>query len=81
MVDSATRWPAAFPLKSLTAKHACEAMLQLWMITGVPYTISSNNASKFTSELNKEFLKRLSPRFNTRDIHKVQDWLREWWAH
>jgi len=67
LCDSATRWPAAFPLRSLTAKHVCEALLQLWMITGIPATISSDNATNFTSKLNHEFLKRMgcSPRFNT----------------
>jgi len=38
-------------------------MLQQWMITGVPSTISSDNATNFTSKLNQEFLKRLG--FNT----------------
>jgi len=42
-------------------------MLQLFMITGIPTTISSDNATDFTSKLNREFLKRLgcSLRFNT----------------
>ena len=67
LVDSASRWPAAFPLKSLTAKNVCDALLQLWMITGIPTTVSSDNATNFTSKLNQEFLKRLGccPRFNT----------------
>jgi len=29
LCDSATRWPAAFSSRSLTAKHVCEALLQL----------------------------------------------------
>ena len=67
LCDNATRWPAALPLRSLTAKHVCEALLQLWMITGIPATISTDNATNFTSKLNHEFLKRMgcSPRFNT----------------
>jgi len=37
------------------------------MITGIPSTVSSDNATNFSSKLNREFLKRLgrSPRFNT----------------
>jgi transposase InsO family protein len=67
LVDSATRWPAAFPLRTLTAKHVCEALLKLWMVTGIPMAISSDNATNFTSKLNRELLKRVgcSPRFNT----------------
>jgi len=42
-------------------------MLQQWMITGVATHISTDNASNFTSKLNREFHKRpgCSPRFNT----------------
>ena len=67
LVDSATRWPAAFPLRSLSAKHVCESLLKLWMITGIPMVISSDNGTNFTSKLNRELLKRVgcSPRFNT----------------
>ena len=42
-------------------------MLYLFMISGIPKTTSSDNETNFTSQLNREFLKRLgcSPRFNT----------------
>ena len=53
LCDSATRWPAAYPLRSLSAKHVCEALLQLWMVTGLPSVISSDNATNFTSQLNR----------------------------
>jgi hypothetical protein len=33
-IDAASRWPTAFPLRSLTAKSVCEALLQLFMQTG-----------------------------------------------
>jgi len=67
LVDIATRWPAAFLLRALPAKCVCDALLQLWMNTGIPIAISSDNATNFTSKLNHELLKRLgcSPRFNT----------------
>jgi len=67
LVDSATRWPAAFPLKSLSAKSVCDALLQLWMVTGICSTLSSDNATNFTSKLNRELLTRIgcSPRLNT----------------
>jgi len=90
MCDSATRWSAAYPLKSLTATitycqnnllYHTERVLsqsfitqlclpnvkeQQWMTTRVPAYVSSDNASSFTSNLNKEFHKRVgcSPRFN-----------------
>jgi len=52
LCDSASRWPAAYPLRSLSATNVCDALLQLWMITGVPATVSRDNASNFTSKLN-----------------------------
>jgi len=83
LCDSAIRWPAAYPLRSLSAKHVCKAMLQLWIITGIPSTVSSDNATNFSSKLNREFFKRLgcSPRFNTPGTLKILVLLRGWWAH
>jgi transposase InsO family protein len=67
LVDSATRWPAAYALKSLTARNVCDAILQLWQFTGCGNEVSSDCGSNFTSQLTQEFLKRLgcSPRFTT----------------
>ena len=67
LVDSATRWPAAYALRSLTAKNVCDAILQLWQFTGCGNEVSSDCGSNFTSQLTQEFMKRLgcSPRFTT----------------
>ena len=67
LCDSASRWPAAYPLHSLTAKSVCEALLKQFAITGVPNIVSSDNASNFRGNLTQEFLRRLgcSPRFST----------------
>ena len=67
MCDSASRWPAAYPLHSLTSKSICEALLKQFAITGIPDIISSDNASNFKGRLTQEFLNRLgcSPRFST----------------
>jgi len=65
--DRFTRWPMAYPLKNLSAKATCDALLQVFMTFSVPKVISSDCGSNFTSSLTKEFLKRLgcSPVFNT----------------
>ena len=69
LCDSATRFPWAHPLRTLTAKGVCDALLQLFSFTGVASqcVISSDQGSNFTAQLTQEFLKRLgvSPRFNT----------------
>jgi len=67
MVDSASRWPACFPLRSLSAKAVCEAILQLWQFTGCGDVVSSDCGINFTSQLTREFMTKLgcSPRFAT----------------
>lgn len=67
LVDSATRYPAAFPLRSITAKSICDALMSLFVYFGVASVISSDNATNFSSRLNKEFVSRLgcSPRFSS----------------
>ena len=65
--DRFTRWPMAYPLRNMTAKAVCEALLQVFMTFSIPKVISSDCGSNFTSSLTKEFLTRLgcSPRFNS----------------
>jgi transposase InsO family protein len=69
LCDSATRFPWAYPLRNLTAKGVCDALLQLFSFTGVASqcVISSDQGANFTAQLTREFMKRLgvSPRFNT----------------
>src|SRR6218665_3383309 len=67
IVDSCTRWPAVYLLKSLTAKAVCEELKKLFMDVGVPSVITSDQGINFTSSLTKEFLKifGVTPRFNT----------------
>jgi len=53
LIDSYSRWPVAYPLRSLTAKHVCDAVIQLFMQTGKAFglTISYVNGSDFSAEL------------------------------
>jgi len=69
LVDSATRYPVRYPLRSLSAKNVCDALFSLFMMTGIAsgMIISSDNGSNFRSVLTCEFLTRLniSPVFST----------------
>ncbi|GBM25387.1 Pro-Pol polyprotein [Araneus ventricosus] len=67
LVDQHTRWAEALPLTSLTAKATCEALLTIFMRTGVPNVIASDNGTNFNASLTQEFEKRMgsSPRFST----------------
>ena len=69
LVDSASRYPVAYALRSLSAKHVCDALLNLFMMTGIAsgLTISSDHGSNFCARLTREFMSRLniSPVFST----------------
>jgi len=67
IVDSCTRWPSVYLLKSLTAKAVCDALLDLFVNAGVPKVIVSDCGTNFTSHLTQEMLRKLgcAPRFNT----------------
>ncbi|GFW53038.1 retrovirus-related Pol polyprotein from transposon 17.6 [Trichonephila clavipes] len=66
-MDQHSRWPEAIPLKSLSAKSTCEALLEIFSRTGIPEVIVMDNATNFTASLTQEFLKILGacPRFST----------------
>ncbi|GFX80515.1 hypothetical protein TNCV_5115161 [Trichonephila clavipes] len=66
MMDQHTRWPEAVPLRSLTAKNACDSLLQIFSRTGIPSIIASDQGTNSKSALTQEFTKRIgsSPRFS-----------------
>jgi len=43
MCDSATSFPFAYPLRALTAKNICDAMLKTFSITGIPEVVILDN--------------------------------------
>ncbi|GFW82964.1 protein NYNRIN [Trichonephila clavipes] len=51
LIDQHSRWPEAIPLKSLTAKSTCEALLEIFSRTGIPEVIVMDNATNFTANL------------------------------
>lgn len=66
-LDKVSRYPHCVPLRSITAKSCCEAMLSFWQFTGIPTKVTMDRATNFTGELTREFLKRVgvSPIFCT----------------
>ena len=54
-LDHASRFPHAVAVRNLTAKSCCDAMLSFWQFTKV----TTDNATNFTWELTREFLKRV----------------------
>ena len=48
-----------YPLKRLDAREVCDAIIDLFMHTGIATVISSDNASNFVNKLTQEFEARL----------------------
>jgi len=66
LCDSCSRYPVAFALRSITAKSVCNALLQLFQVTGIPSVIKSDCGRQFCSESTRQFIALLgcSARFN-----------------
>ena len=67
LCDSATSFPFAYPLRSLSAKNIADALIKTWTLTGVPESIIMDNAQYFRGSLVRELTRRLGcvPRFST----------------
>jgi len=51
LCDRVSRFPMAYALPSLTAKSMCNALMQMFQITGIPSFIQSDCATYFTCQL------------------------------
>jgi transposase InsO family protein len=70
MVCSYSSYPVAAPLRRLTAKNICDALLSVFSTMGLSHDVTvltSDNASYFNANLTRECIKILgvSPRFST----------------
>ena len=80
LIDSATRWVEALPLKTLTAKEACDALLLMFSRIGLPKVLVSDNATNLVSGLNKELYKRIGVKMrNSTPLHPEGNSLVERW--
>jgi len=66
-LDQVSRYPHCVPLRSITAKNCCEAMLAFWQHTGFPTKVTMDRATNFFGDLTRHFLQRVgcSPIFCT----------------
>ncbi|KAL2091618.1 hypothetical protein ACEWY4_013881 [Coilia grayii] len=55
----ATRYPAAFPLRSITTKSVVKALAQFISVFGIPKVLQSDRGSNFTSKMFSEILQQL----------------------
>ena len=62
MVDYATRYPDAVPLKNIETETVTEALLDMYSRLGFPEEVLSDNGTQFISECVEEVSKLLSIR-------------------
>ncbi|KAL8559173.1 hypothetical protein ACOMHN_048420 [Nucella lapillus] len=55
LIDVATRYPEAIPMKDISSSSVAEALLNIFSRLGFPKEILSDQGSQFNSELMKEF--------------------------
>uniref|UniRef100_A0A1X7U211 RNA-directed DNA polymerase n=1 Tax=Amphimedon queenslandica TaxID=400682 RepID=A0A1X7U211_AMPQE len=76
--DYATRYPDAFPLKSIDAESVAEKLIELMSRVGVPEEILTDQGSNFTSRLLTEIYKMLTLKgITTTPYHPQTDGLVE----
>ena len=56
---AATRYPIAFPLRSLCSKGIVEKLLKVFTEYGIPQIVQSDQATNFTSKMFSEVMERL----------------------
>ena len=59
LVDKATRYPDAVPLRHIDSLAVSQALIGIFAHVGFPTTLTSDNGTQFTSDMFEEFLKSL----------------------
>ena len=62
MVDHATRYPEASPLKNIETPTVAEALFEMWSRVGIPVEVLSDKGSQFVGEMMREVHRLLSVR-------------------
>ena len=72
VVDYATKYPEAVPLKTIDAETVAEALWQIWTRVGVPKEIISDLGTQFISELMREMHSLLGTKGRTTTPYHAQ---------
>lgn len=67
-----TRYPPAYPLRTLTAKSVVRALSQFISIFGIPKIIQTDQGSNFSSHLFAQVLKQLRIKHNQSSAYHAQ---------
>ncbi|XP_076472305.1 uncharacterized protein LOC143301798 [Babylonia areolata] len=72
MVDYATRYPEAVPLRTITTETVAEALFNMWSRTGVPSEVLTDRGTQFTSNTMQEVYRLLAVRGLTTTPYHAQ---------
>ena len=72
VMDSTTRYPEAFPLKSITAKAILKPLLHMFTSKGIPRQIQTDRGTNFTSTTFKQVLAELGVEHVTSSAYHPQ---------
>ena len=67
-----TRYPAAYPLRTITTKSVVKALTQFISVFGIPKIIQSDQGSNFTSHMFAEILQQLQIKHNKASAYHAQ---------
>ena len=67
-----TRYPAAYPLRTITTKSVVKALTQFMSVFGIAKVIQSDQGSNFTSRMFAEVLKQLQVKHNLASAYHAQ---------
>jgi len=67
-----TRYPAAYPLRTITTRSVVKALTQFISIFGIPKIIQSDQGSNFSSHLFAQVLKQLHVKHNQASAYHAQ---------
>lgn len=68
----ATRYPAAYPLRTITTRSVLRALSQLISFFGIPKIIQSDQGANFLSHMFSQVLKQLQVKHNQASAYHVQ---------
>ena len=72
MIDYATRYPEAVPLKDAKAETIADALFVMWTRLGFPEQLMSDNASNFTGSLMTEVLETLRVKHRVTSVYNAR---------
>ena len=72
MVDQATRYPDALPLRRIDSQTVAEALVKMFSSVGYPKQLTSDNGTQFTSSMFEAFLKLIGTRHLQTPVYHAQ---------